>query len=147
MNIPPITGDGIVEKTAPTFPKTPMTIIRTPLATITMRLPTYRQDTSVKLWRCLTIMTVKWPHLGNTECPDILAVRSSSVPCAPGPSQQTAQPLDPDTPVDGVSGWRWSPREPGTSMVVPDRLDHGGNHTGQDAYYPCQADSWHPPLP
>lgn len=44
MNIPPITGDGIVVNIAPTLPKTPMTTIKTPLATITMRLPTYKKS-------------------------------------------------------------------------------------------------------
>lgn len=42
-NMPPITGDGIVVKIAPTLPNTPMTTIKTPLATITMRLPTCKK--------------------------------------------------------------------------------------------------------
>lgn len=40
MNIPPITGDGIVVNIAATLPSMPITTIKTPLTTITMRLPT-----------------------------------------------------------------------------------------------------------
>ena len=40
INMPPITGSGIVVKMATTFPIIPMTTIKTPLTTITIRLPT-----------------------------------------------------------------------------------------------------------
>lgn len=39
-NIPPMTGVGIVLKMAPIFPNNPIMTMMTPLATITMRLPT-----------------------------------------------------------------------------------------------------------
>lgn len=42
MNIPPITGVGIVAKTAPILPKTPIKIMKMPLSRITVRLPTCR---------------------------------------------------------------------------------------------------------
>lgn len=41
-NIPPITGVGIVVNIAPTLPSIPIITIKTPLTTITMRLPTCR---------------------------------------------------------------------------------------------------------
>lgn len=40
INIPPITGSGIVVKTAPILPKTPIKTIKTPLVKITILLPT-----------------------------------------------------------------------------------------------------------
>lgn len=61
MNIPPITGDGIVVNIAATLPSTPMTTIKTPLTTITMRLPTCEKNRKEKkrrevmlIYRCVT---------------------------------------------------------------------------------------------
>ena len=46
-NMPPITGSGMVIKTAPNFPKIPRTIIRMPVVWMTNLLPTwYKMSTS-----------------------------------------------------------------------------------------------------
>lgn len=57
MNMPPITGVGIVVNMAPTLPNTPMTTIKTPLAIITMRLPTFEEKTCISQY---TLREKRW---------------------------------------------------------------------------------------
>lgn len=63
MNIPPITGDGIVVNTAPTLPNIPMTTIKTPLATITMRLPTFKKKRKKKKRPLSVVVPRQYTHV------------------------------------------------------------------------------------
>ena len=118
MNMPPITGVGIVVNIAPTLPNTPMTTIKTPLAIITMRLPTFEEKTCVSQYTLReksgfnyhqSVRLCNSSHLCNTKRSDVLAVWGGAVSCTPGSSQQTAQSLNANPSVDGMFRGRWSP--------------------------------------
>lgn len=93
-NMPPITGSGIVVKMAATFPIMPMTTIKTPLNSITIRLPTYknnnRNDSSQGYLQIFQLKKLKsfivrcFFHLCNTKGSNILTVGCCTISCAPG---------------------------------------------------------------
>ena len=114
MNMPPITGVGIVVNIAPTLPNTPMTTIKTPLAIITMRLPTFEKKTCISQYTLREKSGFNYhqsvrPYLCNTKRADILAVWGGPVSRAPGSGQQAAQSLNANPSVDGMFRGRWSP--------------------------------------
>ena len=121
-NIPPITGSGMVMKTAPNLPKIPRRIIRIPVVWRTRRLPTWDR-TGQREWsgsgsgECLcrgrnpvlcsdihtSISTPKRSTLSTLTKELIVAPRYvlADPPCVQGPVQ------GPDVPLRKMVRFRW----------------------------------------